>query len=140
MQRDDIHERASGVFAPDTLLPGQYFDRIRRGKDLTGEQRLMIAVLDSAVADYLKHAAARDHIRQGLFAEAERWVESTDRSQLYAFETICDHLGLDVEYVRRGLRGWRERARDRGCGPVDPIPAEAAEADGAPERRRARNE
>jgi hypothetical protein len=138
MHQDEIHERGSGVFAPDTLLPGQYFDRIRRGKDLTGEQRLMIAVLELAVEDYMKHATARDRLRQGLFAEAERWIESTDRSWVYAFETICDHLGLDVDYVRRGLRGRRERARDHG--PADRIPANAVEADAPPERRRAGNE
>ena len=138
MHQDDIHERASGVFAPDTLLPGQYFDRIRRGKDLTGEQQLMIAVLELAVEDYMKHAAARDRLRQGLFAEAERWIESTDRSWLYAFETICDHLGLDVEYVRTGLRARRERARDHG--PTEPIPTNAIEAEAPPERRRAGNE
>jgi hypothetical protein len=140
MQRDDIHERASGVFAPDTLLPGQYFDRIRRGKDLTGEQRLMIAVLDSAVDDFLKHVAARDRLRQGLFAEAERWIESTDRSCLYAFETICDYLGLDVDYVRRGLRERRERVRDPRHGAASPMPADAAPADAPPARRWAGNE
>jgi hypothetical protein len=138
MHQDEIHERGSGVFAPDTLLPGQYFDRIRRGKDLTGEQRLMIAVLELAVEDYMKHAAARDRLRQGLFAEADRWIESTDRSWLYAFETICDHLGLDVDYIRRGLRTRRERARDHGQ--ADSIPAAAVEADAPPERRRAGNE
>jgi hypothetical protein len=136
MHQDDIHERASGVFAPDTLLPGQYFDRLRRGNDLTGEQQLMIAVLEMAVDDYMKHAGARDRLRQGLFAEAERWIESTDRSWLYTFETICDHLGLDVEYVRRGLRVHREGARRR----IEPIPADAAEADAPVERRRAGNE
>jgi hypothetical protein len=140
MHQDDIQTRASGVFAPDTLLPGQYFDRIRRGKDLTGEQRLMIAVLEAAVEDYMKHAAARDRLRQGLFAEAERWVESTDRSWVYAFETICDHLGLDVEYVRRGLRDRRDHAREDGDRSNDPIAAEAAQAEAAPERRRAGNE
>ena len=140
MHQNDIHERASGVFAPDTLLPGQYFDRLRRGNDLTGEQRLMIAVMETAVDDYMKHAAARDRLRQGLFAEAERWIESTDRSWVYAFETICDHLGLDAEYVRRGLRDRRERARDHDRLPIDPIAADAAEADAPPERRRAGTE
>jgi hypothetical protein len=137
MHQDEIHERGSGVFAPDTLLPGQYFDRIRRRSDLTGEQRMMVAVLEMGVDDFLKHAAAKDRLRQGLFTDAERWVESTDRSYLYAFETICDHLGLDAGYVRRGLRDYRERARGGVADSVvDESPAEAA----APEHRRAGNE
>jgi hypothetical protein len=88
----------------------------------------------------MKHAAARDRLRQGLFAEAERWIESTDRSWVYAFETICDHLGLDVDYVRRGLRDRRERALDQHRLPVERIPADAGEANASPERRRAGNE
>jgi hypothetical protein len=137
MHQDEIHERGSGVFAPDTLLPGQYFDRIRRRSDLTGEQRMMVAVLELGIEDFLKHAAARDRLRQGLFTDAERWVESTDRSYLYAFETICDHLGLDVDYVRRGLRDYRARAR--GPHADDVVDEPGAEAV-APEHRRAGNE
>jgi len=140
MHQDDIHERASGVFAPDTLLPGQYFDRLRRGKDLTCEQQLMIAVLELGVEDYMKHAAARDRLRQGLFAEAERWIESTDRTWVYAFESICDHVGLDVDYVRRGLRDCRQRAREHDHRALDPIAAVVTQADVPPERRRAGNE
>ena len=137
MHQDNIHERGSGVFAPDTLLPGQYFDRIRRRSDLTGEQRMMMAVLELGIDDFLKHAAAKDRLRQGLFADAERWIESSDRSYLYACETICDHLGLDVGYVRRGLRDWRARARG---GVADVVVAEASPEPLAPEQRRAGNE
>lgn len=131
----DIHERAAELFTPDTLLPSQYFDRIRRRKDLTGEQRLMIAVIEQAVDDYVKHVAATDRVRSSAFADAEQWIESTDRSWLYAFETICDYMGLDVEYVREGLRRWKARAR----GPVAST-ASIADIAEPQERRRASNE
>ena len=137
MDHDETHGRGSGVFAPDTLLPGQYFDRIRRRSDLSGEQSMMVAVLEMGIEDFQKHAAARDRLRQNLFAEAERWIESTDRTWLYAFETICDHLGLDVDYMRRGLRAWRDRLRgDASDIVIDDVPSEET----APERRRAGNE
>ncbi len=93
---DDVHERASKLFTPDALLPSQYFDRIRRRKDLTGEERLMIAVIEQAVDDYLKYVAPTDRVPSSAFSDAERWIESTDRSWLYAFETICDYMGLDA--------------------------------------------
>jgi hypothetical protein len=44
-----------------------------------------------------------------MFDEAEEWVTSEDRSWLFSFENICDTLEINAEYVRRGLREWRER-------------------------------
>lgn len=104
-----VDARTASLFAPDTLLPVQYYDRIRRRKNSTGEQRLMIAVLEQAVDDYTRLVAASGRDRRRMFADAEHWVESTDRSCLYSFETICDHLGLDVDYMRHGLRRWKAR-------------------------------
>jgi len=107
---------------------------------------MMVAVLEMAIDDYMKHAAATDRLRQGLFTEVERWIESTDRSWLYAFATICDHVGLDVDYMRRGLRAWRRRALEGAHGAVSddaqasPMPPDAADEAPVPERRRAGNE
>ena len=137
MLHHDVDERDGGLFAADALLPTQYFDRLRRRTDCTGEQQLMIAVLESGVDDYLKYAAARDLRRRALFADAEEWIESDGRSWLYDFGTICDHLGLDAEHLRAGLcrakaraRGETRRQLSAGSGEIVP----------APERRRASNE
>jgi hypothetical protein len=133
MSDHDIHEHGAGLFAPDTMLATQYFDRLRRRRDLTGEQRLMCAVIEDAVDSYLKHAAAIRPEHQDRFAEAEAWIESADRSWLYAFETICDYLGLDAGYLRDGLRRYKAGARRQTATPAP----EVAET---PERRRASNE
>jgi hypothetical protein len=135
MAEHDIHERAAGIFAPDTMLASQYFDRIRRRKDLTGEQRLMCAIIEDAVETYLKHAATSRRDLAERFTEVERWIESEDRSYLYAFETICDYLGLDGPYLRRGLHRLKARAR----GETAPALAAALPVD-VPESRRAMNE
>jgi len=129
----DMDDRAAAIFAPDTLLASQYFDRIRRRKDVTGEQRLMCAVIENAVDTYLKHAAATARHHQQLFDEAEAWIEAGDRSWLYAFETICDYLGFDADHVRQGLRRWKARAR----GDATTAPAAVPATD---EVRRASNE
>jgi len=44
-----------------------------------------------------------------MFDEAREWVSSNDRSWLFSFENICDTLEINADYVRRGLREWRER-------------------------------
>ncbi|HXJ33445.1 MAG TPA: hypothetical protein VMS22_05330 [Candidatus Eisenbacteria bacterium] len=135
MPKDDAHERASRVFVPDALLPTQYFDRVRRRKDLTGEQRLMFAVLELGIEDYMKYLTPADRRTRELFAGAERWIESEDRSWLCAFETICHCLSLDADYVRHGLRRLKARARG-GVAPTAP----ARDVVESPVRRRASNE
>jgi hypothetical protein len=135
MPEFDVHERSENLFAPDSLLATQYFDRIRRRKDLTGEQRLMCAVIEQALDDYMKYAAGTDRARRALFADVEGWIDSADCSWLYSFETICDHLGLDGDYVRAGLRRWKARARGEGIASVSAFDTAAM-----PERRHASNE
>jgi hypothetical protein len=95
----------------------------------------MCAVIEDAVDVYLKYAAAIGRQHQELFAAAEHWIEAEDRTWLYSFETICDHLGVSAAYLRRGLRAWKARAR----GEVAPA-AEMPAVSEAPERRRASNE
>ena len=108
-----IEDRAPGLFTPYTLMPSQYFDRMRRRTEYDGERRLMIAVLEDAVDIYRKQAGAQDPRARQLFREAEAWIEDTDPTWLFSFENICHVLDLEPEYIRRGLYAWRERARYR---------------------------
>src|SRR5881296_2628495 len=105
-------ERVGELFQPDTLLPSQFFDRTRRRSEHDGERRLMIAVLEDAVDVYPKQAGSKDARGEQLFQEAEEWIEDTGRAWLFAFQNICDVLDLDADYLRRGLRAWKQRARD----------------------------
>ena len=113
-----VDERLAGLFQPDTLLPSQFFDRVRRRSEHDGERRLMIAVLEDAVDVYRKQAGAQDARAQQLFHEAEEWIEDADRTWLFSFQNICDVLGLDPDYLRRGLHLWKERALEGRCGKV----------------------
>ncbi len=117
-ERESVDERLGGLFQPDTLLPSQFFDRVRRRTEHEGERRLMIAVLEDAVAVYRKQAGARDARNQQLFREAEEWIEDPDRTWLFSFQNICDVLGLDPDYLRRGLHLWKERALEGRRGKV----------------------
>jgi hypothetical protein len=44
----NVEEVASGVFAPDVLMPSQHADRMRRRTEQDGPRRLMIAILEDA--------------------------------------------------------------------------------------------
>jgi len=116
---NDIDRGIPASFEPDTLLPSQYFDRVRRRAGVPGEWQLVLAVVEDAVNIYRKHAAATDPEHRRLFDEAEAWIEDEDRSWFFSFESLCDVLGLDPDYLRRGLRTWKRRARRRSASEAD---------------------
>jgi hypothetical protein len=130
MKEKDItaEERIQELFQPDTLLPSQYFDRIRRRASFDGERRLMVAILEDAVEVYRKQAGATDRKRRQLFEDAEAWIESADTKWIFSFENICDVLGIHATYLRRGLRTWKTRAGG-ARGQVVPFPSDPVEED-----------
>ena len=109
------HDRLTGLFEPDVLLPAQYFAAFRRAGGLERERLLMLAVLEDAIDCFQKYAFARDPRGQQIFDESREWVSSTDRSWLFSFENICDTLEINADYVRRGLHEWRNDGRVRAA-------------------------
>jgi len=103
------HDRLATLFEPDVLLPAQFFAAFRRAGGLERERLLMLAVLEDAIDCYQKFAHSHDPRGELMFQEACEWVGSSDRSWLFSFENICDTLEINADYVRRGLREWRER-------------------------------
>jgi hypothetical protein len=69
----------------------------------------MLAVLQDAVECYQKYALARDPRGRLLFEDACVWIESGEREWPFSYENICEVLGLNPEYIRRGLSKWRQQ-------------------------------
>jgi hypothetical protein len=122
------HDRLAGLFEPDVLLPAQYFAAFRRSGGLERERLLMLAVLEDAIDCFQKYAHARDPRGRQIFDESREWVQSADRAWLFSFENICDTLEINADYVRRGLREWRERGLRAPRSKVLDLPAELAAA------------
>lgn len=99
---------------PETILPSQFFDRFQIDASLQAEKRLMLAVLEDAVGTFQKHATASGRRGRRLFAEAEDWFSSRETEWPFAFENICEALGLEAAYIRGGLERWRDAERGRG--------------------------
>ena len=104
-----VDEKVTSLFQPDTLLPAQYMETFRRKAHLEPEKRLMLSVLEDAVACYQKYLSARDAKGKALFRDAEEWIVAGDTEWPFSFENICEILGFDVEYVRQGLLRWKEQ-------------------------------
>ena len=120
-------ERTSSLFTPDSLVPSQFFDRLRRNTEHYGERRLMVAVLEDAIDVYRKRCGSRDHRSQALFHDAEAWIDADERDWLFSFENICTALDIDPDYVRRGLRAWKARCNSTARQQVVFLPASPVE-------------
>lgn len=99
--------RNHGQMAPDVLMSDLFSDR-KRGAASSSEKRLMLAVLRNALECYQKHLLSTDRMGRELFAEAAAWIESTNGSGLFSFESISEALELEPQYVRRRLAIWRQ--------------------------------
>ncbi len=103
------------LFEPELITPGQHRDQVQRERVDQPEIRLMLAVMEDAVATYQRYASETGRRSRRLFEEAERWINSTDTAWPYSFENICEALRFEPETVRRGLRDWRSRQQEQGA-------------------------
>jgi hypothetical protein len=89
----------------EVLTPEQFFvPADRTGIAWTPERRLLLAVLEDAVVSFLRYRTDLTTRSKRLFRETQEWFASTDRTSVCTFESICDHLNLDADYLRLGLR------------------------------------
>lgn len=91
-------------FAPDFLVPAQFYDLTRRRSGLDGETRLVFAVLEDAVRCYVKNAGAIHGLRRALFDEVQGWFQArTAVPGPFSFAYVCDVLEVDPDYLRAHL-------------------------------------
>ena len=103
----------AGIMVPDALTPGQYYDGIRADDSCARPiKRLMLAVLEDAMRCYQSYANSRSRAQRRLFIEAEGWLMDRKADGPFAFETVCETLGIDPSCLREGLRRWRLQQLD----------------------------
>ncbi|MFQ5917738.1 MAG: hypothetical protein ACE5I0_08020, partial [Candidatus Binatia bacterium] len=92
-------------------LPAQYLETVSRKTHLEPEKKLMLAVLEDAVACFQKYGSVRDGKGRILSSEAEEWILLEHSGDwLFSFDNICEALGLNPKYIREGLLRWRQRS------------------------------
>jgi hypothetical protein len=104
-----LTDKVFALFEPDALLPVQYFETLRRKIPLEPEKRLMWAILEDAVDRYRKHLADPRDKSSEEFAEVESWITDSDSTWFCSFDNVCETLGIDPQYLRRGLLAWKEK-------------------------------
>ena len=108
----------------DVILPTQDHARTRVLDD--PEHRLRFAVPEDAVHQFQRYVNAVGRRERALYEDVLDWFASENRSEPFSFESVCDALHIDPDFVREplaSLAGWRSDAR---------VTITAARGDGAP--------
>jgi hypothetical protein len=100
----------AGLIAPDILTPVQWYAGMRRENPrFHGTKQLMLAVLVDALQCLCTGVPGRIAIRRRPRAEAEAWIADRKGQGPFAFETICETLEINPDWLRESLRGWRKQ-------------------------------
>lgn len=112
----------------------EFLEELRKKSVREGEEGLMLAILEDAIACFRKYVHARDERGKALFRDAEEWILEQESEWIFSFENICDTLRINASYLRQGLIRWKEKelaCADRpgglprsltvlACGPFSP--------------------
>lgn len=100
---DNTEMRDETILSSFSTLPPALATRVNKQP----EYRLLWAVLQRGVEEYMKNVFATSRRDQRLCHEAEAWIAHDDETWLCSFVNICHVLGLDPDALRAGLKRWR---------------------------------
>ncbi len=100
---------ATKLFEPDILAEPGFFHVHGMKSVAEPEQALLFAVLTEAIETFRKFAFSKSARGQVLFRQAAEWLWDEDPDYFFSCRNICEAIGLDRSYLRRGLLRWIER-------------------------------
>jgi methylphosphotriester-DNA--protein-cysteine methyltransferase len=97
----------SFLFEPDVLASNQFHTILKSSHMPDPERRLMVAILEDAVSCLSKDPRGCPRQQKKAFEEAHSWINANDTDGwVFSFTNVCETLGFDPSYLRRGLNRW----------------------------------
>ena len=92
------------LFEPDTVLSMQFYETFKGSPYKEPELRLMAAVLEDAISCLSINFRSATARQRKQLEEARQWFAAEDESEwIFSFKNVCEALGIDPAYLRRGL-------------------------------------
>lgn len=79
------------------------------------EKMLMFAILVDAISCFDKWSAAAGMERSRKWHEVKNWLWSDRQDWPFSYRNVCEALGFDPDYLRRGLLGRIKMAGSNHC-------------------------
>src|ERR1700693_2245496 len=89
------------------MLPVQYYDQLRRPHILEGERKLMFAVLEEGIREYLENGSPRTFHEFQQRRELDDWFAASDQSGVFTFENLCETFGINSRGLWKALQAQR---------------------------------
>jgi hypothetical protein len=100
----ELQDESQDLITLADLIPVQLSDPIAVRLRMSGECRLLWAVLEDAIECYLRYVDHPSAAMRELFQEAQDWLEAKEGEDLCSFIGLCGVFQIDPDYLRRGLR------------------------------------
>lgn len=108
-----VSDTAAAGGDAEVILPCQYYD-LSGGERMSGEQRLMFALLVDAINVYQRGVMSAHAPTRRLYVDAEQWIMAYRRAPgVLDFESVCDAVGIDPTLLRRRLIMWKHTVNRR---------------------------
>ena len=107
-QSESVDDKVAHLFGPQTMLPDQFFEEMRRDHFVDGERALMLAVLEDGIRCFQEHLRDPRSNPRLLSEEAEAWIRSDDDKWPFSFVNVCEALGINPPTLRKALLTWKE--------------------------------
>jgi hypothetical protein len=107
--RDRTPESLAELFAPDIVLPEQFFEGARRDSYISGEKALMLAVLEDGIRCFQEHLRNPRSNPRLLSQQAEEWIRAIDYEWPFSFNNVCETLGIGAALVPARVEGGPPR-------------------------------
>ena len=102
------------LFEPDELAAYEYRKTSERKTFFEPERRLVYAVLEDAILCFQRFINATSKKEKQLYQDAAAWIFEREDNRIFSFAFICEICGFDPDFLRMGLRRWREQKRLSG--------------------------
>ncbi len=102
-------DRLASIFASDAILATQFNDMRRSAVGDSGIAKLWLAVLEDGIRCFLGaghpdgDGATFRSRRWRLQQEAAEWIFESNYEGPFSFDGLCESLGIDAGYLRKGL-------------------------------------
>ena len=120
---DRTPESLADLFAPDVVLPEQFFEGARRDSQASGEKALMLVVLEDGIRCFQEHLRNPRSNPRLLSQQAEAWMRAIDCEWPFSFNNVCETLGIDPSALRGALLAWKAKRVAESATNGGPTPA-----------------
>lgn len=107
-----VNTEGSSMFEPDVILP-DHFLASEEGSSKDGERRLMAALLSDGIEAYINQTSASSVESRRSISKfnAAEWIECSDESYVFSFDSVCRSLGINPHYLRLGLARYLKSSK-----------------------------